>query len=65
MKRVPSDSVLEPYFKAFIGERVERLVSEGKKLLEFLQGKEELAPMRKQAAEAMDADEVDYLMGSE
>jgi hypothetical protein len=55
---------LAPYFKAFIQERVERLVLEGEKLPEFLQGKEELAPMRKQAAEAMDADEVDCLINA-
>ena len=64
MKRIPSDSVLAPYFKAFIQERVERLVSEGEKLPEFLQDKEELIPLREQAVEGMDSDEVDCLLNA-
>jgi len=64
MKCIPSDSVLAPFFKVFIQERVERLVLEGEKLPEFLRGKEELVPMRKQAAEAMGEDEAGCLINA-
>lgn len=54
----------ESEYRAFIQERVERLVSEGERLPEFQQDKEELVPLREQAVGGMDADEVDCLIST-
>lgn len=62
MKHFPQSPIFAPYFKTFIQERVEKLAFEGEKLPEFLKEKEELDLLRKQAAEAMDIEDVDSLI---